>query len=124
MPGLRTSWIALDLGYSGTTTGYREAAVPVNGTIMEAWAGSNVLPTAGTLAVAKGSTNILASTNINLASSGGNLTAGVASSLALATANSARRVSAGDVLKATWTITTAGSFVGGSCIVFVEPDAI
>lgn len=124
MPGPRSSWIPLSLGYSGTATGYVEAAVPVPGVIKEVWVGSNVLMTAGNVAVAKGSANILSAPSVNLAASGGDVTAGTAASQTLATASTTQRVAAGDILKATWTVTTAGSFVCGSCIVWVEPDLI
>lgn len=124
MPGPLSTWVAYDLSLPAAATGYKEAVVRAAGTVKEVWVGSNVLMTAGNVAVAKGSTNLLAETNVDLAASGGDVAAGVGEAITLATGNAALRVAAGDILKATWTVTTAGNFVAGSCIVWVEPDGI
>jgi len=118
MPGPRTSWLVFDLNLQGATTATVETVIPFAGLIQEVWVGTAVIPTTGTLAIAKAGTNILSATNVNLAA----LAAGVGASQTLATANTTKRVAAGNVLKATWTISSAGSFVGGSCHVFIEPD--
>ena len=119
MPSLRSSWIPLDLGLQGATTAVKEVAVPVAGVVKEVWVGAQVLATTGTCAVAKGTINLLTATNVNLAS---DIAAGVAASQTLATAATTLRVAAGNIIVATWTINTAGSFTGGACLVWIEPD--
>jgi hypothetical protein len=122
MPSPRNTWVPVSLGLQGASTAAREGTAGMSGVIKQITAGTAVLPTAGTLALAKVagsvSTNVLKETNEDLAA----LTAGVAKNLTLAEANETLRVKATDILKATWTVTTAGSFVGGSCVVWIEPD--
>lgn len=77
-----------------------------------------VLPTAGTLAVTKGSTSLLAA-NVNLASG---VTALTVASPTLTTDNLALHLAATDYLKAVWTITTNNNMTGAGCTVIVEPD--
>lgn len=114
--------IYLDLSLQDATTGVRQAVVPCAGEVMEVWVGAQVLPTAGNVAVAKGAINLLAGTNADIKGSGGLFTAGVGMSVPLATAITTRRVAAGDVITATWTIGTAGSMTAASCIVVITPD--
>ena len=111
-------WIAVDLSFSGTTTGKIEAVAGVAGRVVLVVCGTNVKPTTGTLALAKGTTNILSATNVNLAS----LTNGTAAEQTISTVTKNITVAATDVFKATWTLTSAGSFVAGACKVYIEPD--
>lgn len=122
MPTPRSGWLLLALGLQGASSAVRNAAVPCAGTVKEIWVGAQVLMTTGNVAVAKGAINLLSATNVSLAASGGDVSAGVAASQTLATAATTKRVAAGDILVATWTVTTAGSFVGGACSVLIEPD--
>jgi hypothetical protein len=118
MPSPRNTWIPIDLSMQGASTINMEAAPGVAGVIRQVTAGTNVIPTAGTLALAKGTVNILKDTNQDLAA----LTAGTAKDLELASAVETLRIKATDVLKAVWTITTAGSYVAGACTIWIEPD--
>lgn len=99
--------------------------VPFNGTVAEVWAGCSVLPTGGTLAVAKlagaTATNLLTAASVNLAS---DIVAGVGEACALATTAISLRVEAGNMLRATWTLTdiTVTDDSIFTCIVGVDPD--
>ena len=122
MPSPRNTWVPVVLGLQGASTATREGTAGMSGVIRQITAGAAVLPTAGTLALAKisgsASSNVLKETNLDLTT----LSAGVAKDLTLAEASETLRVKASDILKATWTVTTAGSFVGGSCVAWIEPD--
>lgn len=122
MPTPRATWIPVDLSMQGTSTINMEAVAGVAGRIMQITAGTAVKPTAGTLALSKVrgsvSTNICKDTSLDLAT----LTNGSAANLVLPDAVEDVRLLATDVLKAVWTITTAGSFVCGGCTVWIEPD--
>ena len=75
----------------------------------------------GTLAIAKGSANVLSSTTYNIAA-GGDLTAATPESATLTTAGSTLKVAAGDQFKATYVLTTAASGNAATVIVAIEPD--
>jgi len=101
--------------------------VPVNGTIKAIWAGVNELPTTGTLGVyrsAATNVNLLTAATLNLATG---LTANTGSSLTLAAGNKTLEVSAGNILRATWTLTNIthdnnADDSGYACIVIIEPS--
>lgn len=127
MPTPRSAWIPVDLGLGMDNADIANGDVVVvarpachAGTIREVWVVADALPTAGTVAFAKGSTNILSDTNVNLAS----LTADTAAAQTLSTNAQALRVAETDMLKATWTFTTIGSGDGFGAIVWVEPDEL
>ena len=92
--------------------------VPFAGKIKEAWCGAAVLPTTATLALAKGSTNILTDATVDVAA----LTAGTAAKQTLAAGVASLRVAAGDMLTATWTFTVIGPGDGFAAQVWIEPD--
>lgn len=130
MPTGYSSWIWLDLGIRGDEADLADndvvvtgAICPVPGTVKEVWVGTNVLPTAGTLAVARSAStavNLLSAASVNLATG---LTAHVGAKQTLAEAG-ALRVAAGNLIKATWTLTdiTAGDDAIFGCLVGIEPD--
>lgn len=126
---------------SGTTTGFRKefdlgikmtANDESNGdvvtvTVAPGFAGTvvgirvimPVLPTAATLAIAKGTTNLLTATNLDLAA---DIVAATVKTATLSTSNLALKFAATDYFSATWTLTTVGSMTGAGCTVIVEPD--
>src|SRR5574343_341582 len=98
--------------------------VPWAGTVKEIWVGLSILPTTGTLAVAKAGTTLLSAATTDLSSSTV-YTAHTASQMTLTSSNPIKKVAAGDILTATWTLTD--STVAGAddlflCTVIVEPD--
>lgn len=126
MPSLRSAWEPFDLGcraaaYSNGDTVKVQVPVPFAGTIKEVWVGAltTVTTGGGIVALAKGSTNILSASNVDLQSG---LTAGTAALQTLAANGQTLKVAAGDILSALWTLTTVGSFDGGACRVYIEPD--
>lgn len=126
MPTPRSAWVYLDLGTTIDVADKNKieiAAAPVAGTIKEVWIGINTLLTTsgGTLAIAKGSANVLSSTTYNIAA-GGDLTAATPESATLTTAGSTLKVAAGDQFKATYVLTTAASGNAATVIVAIEPD--
>lgn len=126
MPTPRSAWVYLDLGTTidvADTNKIVIAAAPVAGTIKEVWIGINTLLTTsgGTLAIAKGSANVLSSTTYNIAA-GGDLTAATPESATLTTAGSTLKVAAGDQFKATYVLTTAAVGNAATVIVAIEPD--
>lgn len=84
-----------------------------------------MLPTTGTLAVAKlaGATasNLLTAASVDLASG---ISAGVGAAQALSVAAPALKVAAGNMLRATWTLSdiTVTDDAVFTCIVGVDPD--
>ena len=116
--------VNLSLGMDNADLANADAVIvagicPLPGTIKQVWVGGIVLPTAGTCALAKGSTNILTATNVNLASG---ISVGVAASQTLAAGAGALRVAAGNMLTATWTFGTIGTGDGFAAEVWIEPD--
>ena len=129
MPTINSAWIYVDLGITVQATDVgavvRVAPAPVAGTIKKVIVGMNTLLTTGggTLAVAKGSTNILSSTTYSLASAASpDLVAATPEEATLSASATALKVAALDQLKATWTLTTATIGYGGTCVVVIEPD--
>lgn len=96
--------------------------MPVAGTVKAIYVGASVLPTTGTLAVAKSATtavNLLSAATVDLAA----LTANVGASQTLATVPASLEVVAGDIIKATWTLTdiTVTDDAVLACTVAIEP---
>ncbi len=124
MPTPRSSWVYVDLSPSiavANTAVLVAKPSPVAGTIKEVWVGINTVLTTGggVVAVAKGAANILSATNVDLQSG---VTAATPAKATLTTAQSTLKVAAGDLLKATWTLTTAAITNAATCLVAVEPD--
>ncbi|MFA6046256.1 MAG: hypothetical protein WC718_14830 [Phycisphaerales bacterium] len=93
---------------------------PFSGTIKQVMAGCYVLPTGGTLAVDVNGTSVLAATlNLNTG-----LTAATGKDLTLATTPTSLRVTKGQFIRATYTLTdiTVTDDALPSCVVAVEPD--
>lgn len=129
MPTPRSAWRWVDLSPSiavaNTDVLVAKPAV-CTGTIKEVWVGINTVLTTGggTLAVAKGSATILSSSTYNLgAAATPDLVAATPESATLTTATSTLKVAQGDLLKATWVLTTAAITNAASCLVAIEPDS-
>lgn len=133
MPSPRGNWYAIDLSYKGDQADIANGdvmvvggIVPFAGVVKEVWVGQTILPTAGTIAVTKqastpvtlvsGATVDLTSTTI--------FTTHTAAQQTLSTSGAALAVAAGNILTATWTMTTitvAGADDLYTCVVLVEP---
>lgn len=129
MPTPKSSWIWLDLGIKCDEADLADGSVvvtgavcPVAGTVKEIWAGTNTLPTAATLAVAKAASTDVALLAATLTMQTG-LTAYVGKTLTLASAGNLD-VAAGNIIKATWTLTnvTEADDAVFACSVGIEPD--
>lgn len=126
MPTPRSAWVYLDLGTVIETANKNKIVVavsPVAGTVKEVWIGINTLLTTsgGTLAIAKGSANVLSSATYNIGA-GGDLVAATPESATLTTAGSSLKVAAGDQFKATYVLTTAASGNAATVVVAIEPS--
>jgi hypothetical protein len=125
MPTPRSAWIWLDLSPDIAVANTDEIiikAVPVAGTIKSVSIAINTLLGAGggTLALAKGAANVLSSATYNIGAT--DLVAATPEFATLTTAGSTLKVAAGDLLKATWTMTTAAVTNAASLLVAIEPD--
>lgn len=124
MPTLRSSWVYVDLSPTISVANNDRLVVkpvPVAGTVKEVWVSVNTAVTTGggLVAVAKGSTNLLSATNVDLQA---DLSAATPSSRTLTTNTASLKVATTDVLKATWTLTTIASTNSVGCLVAIEPD--
>src|SRR5574343_1193667 len=140
MPTPRGSWYTLDLSIKEDQADVADNDVvvvggicPWAGTVKEIWVGESILPTTGTLAVAKtnqvggtaGTPVTLLSAATTDLSSATVYTAHTASQMTLTTSTETLKVAAGDIITATWTmtdITLAGAddlFCGS---VLIEPN--
>lgn len=128
MPTPEGSMKWVDLGISVPVANVDKIVIqpaPVAGTIKSIWVGINtVLTTAGgTLAVAKGSANLLSAATYALgAAETPDLVAATPELAVLTTVSGNLKVAAGDLLKATWVLTTAAVTNAGICLVGIEPD--
>lgn len=108
-----SGWLWVDMGQKAievngeqTKTSY---LMPMDGTIMEVWVGQATLHASGGAVVALAkyvgtvSANILSAANIDLSAG----TAGIAAKQVLTTAGAPLGVKAGNILVASWTLTTA-----------------
>lgn len=136
MPTPRGAWYALDLSIKQDEADLANGEVvvvsgicPRAGKVKEVWIGESILPTTGTVAVAKQNSGtavtLLGSATANLASSTA-FTAHTAASQTLTSSTESLSVAAGDILTATWTltsITVAGADDIFCCTVMIEPNA-
>jgi hypothetical protein len=139
MPSPRGNWYPIDLSIkqdqvdlANGDTVVVGGVVPTAGVVKEIWAGQTIAPTAGTLAVEKQTStavSLLATANVALESTTYFPTADIAShtakKLTPSTSNAVLTVAAGDLLTATWaltTITVAGADDLYTCVVLVEPN--
>jgi len=130
MPSPRGSWYPLDLSIKADEVDLANGEVvvvsgivPAAGTVVEIWVGLSILPTTATLAVAKGGVTLLSAATTDLSSSTV-YTVHTASQMTLASGG-VKKVAAGDMLTATWTltsITVAGADDLFLCTVLIEPD--
>jgi hypothetical protein len=122
MASLRTNWLIVDLGVKQDIA--HEIAdgdavlvcqpVPVKGTIKAVWVCADVLPAIGTCVVTNGGKADQVISTQDLAA----LTANTGTEQTLGTGVN---VDAGDMLRATWTLTDIDSGVGFGCLVVIEP---
>ncbi len=128
MPSQKSTWRWIDLSPQvavANTNVLVEKPVPFAGVIKEAWLVINTILTTGggVAALAKSSTNILSATNVNLGShTTPDVTAATPKSLTLSTSTMDLKVATTDVLKATFTLTTAAITNAIGCLVAIEPD--
>lgn len=124
MPSPKSAWVPVDLSPSiavANTNVLVAKPAPMSGIVREVWVGINTALTTGggVVAVARGSDNLLSATNVDLQSG---VTAAAPAKQTLTTNAASKRVAAGDLLKATWTLTTAAITNAASCLVLIEPD--
>jgi hypothetical protein len=128
MPTPRGSWIWVDLSPAVAVANLDQLIAkpaPVAGTIVSCWVGANAILTTGggTLAVKKAGVTILSSATYNLgAAATPDLVAATPELATLTTAKSTLKVAAGDLLSATWVLTTAAVTNALMCMVAIEPD--
>lgn len=128
MPTLRGAWIWVDLSPTLTVANLDQLVArpaPVPGVIVSCWVGANAVLTTGggTLAVKKAGVNVLSSATYNLgAAATPDLVAATPELATLTTAKSTLKVAAGDLLSATWVLTTAAVTNALMCMVAIEPD--
>lgn len=123
------SWLWFDLSpksaLASTVNQKAAVPVPVAGTIKEVWVGGMTTLTTGggTLGVYKYvgtvSANVLSAATVDLQSG---ITAGVPAKATLTTAPTTLRVAAGDMLLASWVLTTVVTTNAHTVMVAVEPD--
>jgi len=130
MPTTKSAWIWLDLSPYTTAADVSTVTVkgvPVAGTIKSIQLGVNAVLTTGggIVAVAKGSVNVLSSTTYNLgAAATPDLVAATPEFATLTTAKTSLKVAAGDLLKATWTLTTFAATTNAiTLLIGIEPDS-
>jgi hypothetical protein len=129
MPSLRSGYVYFDLGVHQDVQveiGDGDAIlvcvpVPFACTVKEIWACADVLSADGTLTVENAVGTIDTSLLSATCDIDGDLTVNVGKSLTLA-GSAALRLAAGNMLRATWTLTDIDSADGLSCIVVVEPS--
>lgn len=124
MPSPRGSWKYVDLSPDMAVANQSEIvikAAPCNGVIKEVRVAINTLLAtgAGTLALAKGSVNILKGTNVDLQA---DLVAATSELVELSATGQDLKVTKGDILKATWTLTTAAITNAALCEIAIEPS--
>ena len=119
MPTPFSAWIPVHMSYTGTTTATVYATPGIAGTVKQITVGVPVVMTTGTIAPFKAGSVALA-TALSAATDG--VAAGVAENMVLATVGQTLKIAATDVLSVTWTVTSAGSFVGGGCTIWIEPN--
>lgn len=108
-----SGWLWVDLGQKAVEVNGEQTktsfTVPMDGTIMEVWVGQQTLHASGGAVVALAkyvgtvSSNILSAATVDLSAG----TAGVGAKQVLTTATAPLKVSAGNMLVASWTLTTA-----------------
>lgn len=124
----RSAWRWVDLSVSPAVANQAQLVIkpsPCAGTIKEVWIGINTVLTTGggTLAVAKAGASIISSSTYNLgAAATPDLVAQTCESATLTTAGSTLKVAQGDLLSATWTLTTAAVTNAATCMIAIEPD--
>jgi hypothetical protein len=136
MPSGRGNWYAVDLSYKGDQVDLANGEVivvggivPFAGVVKEVWVGQTILPTTGTIAVTKQATTpvtLLSGATVDLTSTTIFSAVHTAVQQTLSTSGAAVAVAAGNILTATWTltsITVAGADDLYTCTVLVESDA-
>lgn len=123
------SWLWFDLSpksaLASTVNQVVGVPMPVSGTIKEVWVGAQTTLTTGggTVGVYKYvgtvSANVLSAATVNLQSG---VTAGVPAKATLTTAPTTLRVAAGNMLIASWVLTTVVTVNTHTVLVAVEPD--
>lgn len=123
MPSPKGAWKYVDLSPDMAVANQSEIvikAAPCDGVIKQVRVAINTtLATGGgTLAVAKGSVNILKETNVDLQADLANATSELVD---LSETEQDLKVTEGDLLKATWTLTTNAVTNAALCEIAIEP---
>lgn len=124
MPSPKGAWVYVDLSPDMAVANQSEIvlkAAPVSGVIKQVRVAINTLLTTGggTLALAKGGVNILSATSVDLQA---DLVAATSETETLTTTDQDLKVTEGDMLKATWTLTTNAVTNAAFCVVAIEPS--
>lgn len=128
MPTPQSAWVWVDLSPTVTVANNDRLVAkpaPVAGTIKKCIIGINTRVTTGggVVLVSKNSVNILSAANQEIASAAAaSLADATPAEIALTTQATSLKVSVGDMLKATWTLTTVASTNAVCCLVAIEPD--
>ena len=117
MPTPKAGWVPVQLNCDLATDTITYGCPGITGTVKQITVAIPTLPTSGVLDVYKNAEKLC--TQINMATT---VVAGVAEDATLVTTVKVLRIAATDVLSANWNVGTAGSYVGGGCTVWIEPD--
>lgn len=120
MPTPKAGWIPVQLGCDLATDTTTYACPGVTGTVVQITVGVPAVATSYTsFAVYKNAELLTASKALTTA---GGFVAGTAQNLTLVTGEKTLRIAPTDILSALWDVNSAGSYVGGGCTVWIEPD--
>jgi len=117
MPTPKGNWKPFHLDHVVATTNTVYACPGIAGTIRQVTCMAPVIAATGTLAVTKNTLNVLAAATVDLNAAAITTPA----NQTLATSEAPLTITATDYLKAVWTISSAGSYAGGACTVWIEP---
>lgn len=117
MPSPAGQMKPIQLDHTITTTGTIYACPGIAGIVRKIVYFNPVVTTAGSVAISKNTTSLLSTATINNATA----TYTTPTELTLATTPETLLLKATDYLKAIFTITTGGSYAGGTVTVWIEP---
>ena len=117
MPSPTGNWKPFHLDHTVATTNTVYCCPGIAGIVRQVTTFAPVVASTGTLAVSKGTQNLLAAATVDLNAAASTTPA----NQTLATSTAPLTITATDYLKAIWTISSAGSYAGGACTVYVEP---
>jgi len=120
MPTPRVGWVPVQLDCDLATDSLVYGCPGVAGTVVQVTVGVPVVATTYTgFNVYKNAVTLIAQ---QLLTTAGGYVGGTAKNVTLVTTPTSLRVAATDILSANWNVNSAGSYVGGGCTVWIEPD--